>query len=307
VGVATPGEDFNAASGTVTIPEGQTSVTFTVPITNDGIGEGEERFVVTLNNLTGGATLASPEESQAAVVITDDEFQPIPAGPFAMGADRVDTNELALYVRGTEGPDNIRFAVRRRDGLLLVYMNRRLAGTFAPPSRIVVDSLGGNDRVSAAKLPIRVRIEGGAGDDVLTGSNVMDALVGGPGNDRLSGGFGRDVLFGGSGADRLAGGADDDILIGASTDYESSPGNILDAGARITSVWSGAGDYGARIAAVRGEGLLPRGIVAEDQTRDVLSGAAGSDFFLGDPGGTVLADRFPGRLAGEVLLGPLES
>ena len=306
-GVATPGEDFNAAAGTVTIPEGQTSVTFTVPITNDATGEGEERFIVTLNNLTGGATLASPEESQAFVVITDDEFQPIPAGPFAMGPDRVDTNELALYVRGTEGPDNIRFTLRRRDGLLLVYMNRRLAGTFAPPSRVVVESLGGNDRVSAAKLPIRVRIEGGAGDDVLTGSNLMDALVGGPGNDRLSGGLGRDVLFGGSGADRLAGGADDDILIGASTDYELSPGSILDAGARITSVWSGAGDYGARVAAVRGEGLLPRGVVAEDQTRDILSGAAGNDFFLGDPGGTVLADRFPGRLAGEVLLGPLES
>lgn len=59
--------------------------------------------------------------------------------------------------------------------------------------------------------PINVPfVDGGAGDDTLTGSAFADDLRGGTGNDTLNGGDGNDVLNGGTGNDTLNGGDDND-------------------------------------------------------------------------------------------------
>jgi len=49
-----------------------------------------------------------------------------------------------------------------------------------------------------------VSITGGAGNDVLTGSEARDIIVGGAGNDILSGSFGIDTLTGGAGSDTFS-------------------------------------------------------------------------------------------------------
>lgn len=49
--------DYATTSGTLTFAPGVTSQTFNVPIVADSIPEGEERFLVTLNNPTGGAVV----------------------------------------------------------------------------------------------------------------------------------------------------------------------------------------------------------------------------------------------------------
>ncbi len=49
------------------------------------------------------------------------------------------------------------------------------------------------------------RMDGGRGDDTLTGAGEADTLIGGEGADRLSGGLGNDRLHGGSGEDLLTG------------------------------------------------------------------------------------------------------
>ncbi len=59
-----------------------------------------------------------------------------------------------------------------------------------------------------------MRINGGAGDDDLSGSRGSDRILGGAGRDRLRGGFGSDRLVGGRGHDDLAGQADGDTLLG---------------------------------------------------------------------------------------------
>jgi Ca2+-binding RTX toxin-like protein len=61
-------------------------------------------------------------------------------------------------------------------------------------------------------------LSGGAGDDFLFGHAEADTLSGDGGNDRLDGGIGNDTLRGGSGDDLLIGGADDDTLIGGRGD-----------------------------------------------------------------------------------------
>ena len=63
-----------------------------------------------------------------------------------------------------------------------------------------------------------VDIEGGDGDDILTGSVGTDTLVGGAGDDVLKSGRGKDTLDGGEGDDTLRGGMDDDVLYGGEGD-----------------------------------------------------------------------------------------
>jgi len=70
-GTATAGSDYTSTSGTLTFNGGVTSQTFTVPILQDSLVEGNETFNVALSSATGGGTLGSP--SSAVVTIVDDE------------------------------------------------------------------------------------------------------------------------------------------------------------------------------------------------------------------------------------------
>ena len=80
-GTATAGSDYTAASGTLNFASGETSRTFTIPVTDDSAVEGNETINLTLTNATGGATIGSP--STATVTINDNDTAPgivLPAG-----------------------------------------------------------------------------------------------------------------------------------------------------------------------------------------------------------------------------------
>src|SRR5205085_1672468 len=69
---------------------------------------------------------------------------------------------------------------------------------------LVVNALGGNDRVSAATLPadiVALTVDGGTGNDTVLGSRGADRLVGGEGNDFIDGKQGNDAAFMGAGDD----------------------------------------------------------------------------------------------------------
>jgi chitinase len=68
-GTATPGSDYQAASGTLTFVPGETSKTVTVQVIGDRLGESNETFDV---NLSGGGG-ASIRDGTAACTIIDDE------------------------------------------------------------------------------------------------------------------------------------------------------------------------------------------------------------------------------------------
>ena len=65
------GVDYTITSGTLTFAAGVTSLTFPVPILNDNLPEGNERFEVVLSNPSAGARLGSTSISK--VTIQDDE------------------------------------------------------------------------------------------------------------------------------------------------------------------------------------------------------------------------------------------
>src|SRR4029078_13067917 len=68
-GTATAGGDYQAGSGTLTIPAGQTTGTITLPVLGDRLPGPDEPFFVDLSGATG-ATIA---DGQAEGTIVDDE------------------------------------------------------------------------------------------------------------------------------------------------------------------------------------------------------------------------------------------
>jgi len=71
-GTATAGSDYAAASDTLNWAGGETAdKTFTAPITNDNLVEGDETVNLALSNPTGGAVLGDP--NQATLTIQDND------------------------------------------------------------------------------------------------------------------------------------------------------------------------------------------------------------------------------------------
>lgn len=73
---ATAGQDYQAASGTLTFLDGETSQTFTVDLLDDTDYEGDEDLSLSLTNATGGATLGSPDLA-ILTILEDDASGPV--------------------------------------------------------------------------------------------------------------------------------------------------------------------------------------------------------------------------------------
>ncbi|HEY6804908.1 MAG TPA: Calx-beta domain-containing protein [Pyrinomonadaceae bacterium] len=73
-GTASAGQDYTAASGTITFNSGQEFADLNISSTQDLLDEANETFTITLTNPTGGATLGSA--NTATITISDDDQPP---------------------------------------------------------------------------------------------------------------------------------------------------------------------------------------------------------------------------------------
>jgi CSLREA domain-containing protein len=96
-GTATAGADYTATSGTLSFASGDTSKTFSIPITNDSFNEPNETVNLTLSNVTGNAALGPP--STAVLTIIDDD--PLPG---------LSINDVSV-AEGNSGTTNANFTV----------------------------------------------------------------------------------------------------------------------------------------------------------------------------------------------------
>lgn len=165
-----------------------------------------------------------------------------------------------------------------------------------------------------AEEVIGERIEGGAGDDSLQGTNGSDVIVdregnntanGGLGDDRITTGDGNDVATGGEGDDviKTAGGQDsvsggngaDTILTGDENDtVEGSVGDdVIKAGEGEDTVDGGEG--ADTIFGWRGDDDIKGGagddVLRGDFDEDRLEGGSGTDRLIGGPGRDVFVFR----------------
>ena len=87
--------------------------------------------------------------------------------------------------------------------------------TSADPGK-TINGGGGNDTITGTRF--NDTINGGAGNDTITGGVGDDTLTGGVGNDTITGSAGNDRLSGGLGMDTLSGSAGNDNLSGPGND-----------------------------------------------------------------------------------------
>ena len=90
----------------------------------------------------------------------------------------------------------------------------------------MVNGQGGDDKITAdygLKYLIKLKLDGGYGDDVIKGGDGNDWIAGGYGDDYLSGGKGYDVLTGGKGYDTFVFDKGKDII----TDFEDGKDKIV--------------------------------------------------------------------------------
>jgi probable HAF family extracellular repeat protein len=95
-GTATAGSDYTAASGTLNFAAGDTSETFTVPISDDTLDETDETVNLSLSNPTG-TTLGA--QSTAVLTITDNDAAPT-----------LSVNDVPV-TEGNAGTQNVTFNV----------------------------------------------------------------------------------------------------------------------------------------------------------------------------------------------------
>jgi hypothetical protein len=89
-----------------------------------------------------------------------------------------------------------------------------LAGVLATST--VVTTNDGDDLVTAPSVTTQLVLDGGAGNDQLSGGHAADIFLGGDGNDLLAGGDGDDLILAGAGLDKItwAPGDDNDTIEG---------------------------------------------------------------------------------------------
>lgn len=147
-------------------------------------------------------------------------------------------------------------------------------------------------------------LEGGAGNDTLTGSTVANLLIGNKGNDKLYGLEGNDLLRGGEGNDLLNGGAGTDTAdytgLSASvvvdlvkTTAQDTKGGGIDT---LVSIENVTGGNGADIL----YGTNGANVLSGGNGNDQLFGRGGTDILIGGDGNDVLD---AGSGTGERLIG----
>src|SRR4051794_41876607 len=119
-----------------------------------------------------------------------------------------------LQITGDGAGDTLTLAQGATANALDVVVNGQLLSTFdrATFTAVAVDARGGNDTVSVQNVvPAleNVTIDGGAGDDTLTGANGAETFIGGPRNDFVDGNIGADTPPLGTGNDTLQWGPGD--------------------------------------------------------------------------------------------------
>jgi Ca2+-binding RTX toxin-like protein len=184
-----------------------------------------------------------------------------------------------------------------------------------------VNGGGGDDTIAGAPglaTLIKLRMDGGDGNDTLTGGNGDDVLVGGTGNDRLVGAQGRDAVAGddgddtmvwnnGDGSDVMEGAAGEDTVevngAAAGDDFRVTPnGNrvrfqrinlvpfSLDIGtSEQLDVNAGGGDD--RIVGGKGLARLISSSFDGQDGNDRITGTDGADELTGGPGRDVIRSR----------------
>ncbi len=147
----------------------------------------------------------------------------------------------------------------------------------------------------------QITLDGGAGNDRITGSGEPELLIGGVGNDTLAGGAGDDTLVGGSGNDQLDGSDGSDTA-----DFSAAPRGVKVNLVKRSATGGDGKDVLAAIENVIGSrfkdsllGDALANLLLGGEGQDVIRGNAGDDMLFGGGGN----DNLDGGLGNDGLAG----
>ena len=149
-GSATSGDDFQALSGTATIPAGQTSVDVNAVVVDDALIEGTETIVLTLDEITSG-------DSQLAIDQTAD----------AITLNIIDDDTSRLSISGGDGAESV-------NGALLLTLTQASPEATVVAYQVSGTATSGDD---FAALPGQITIPAGETTATIDISVVQDELV----------------------------------------------------------------------------------------------------------------------------------
>ena len=126
----------------------------------------------------------------------------------ALGGTAPDAGNDQTIVNATQRRRHDRCDRRRRNAASVTGLAATVNIAHADAARdaLIVNALGGNDRIDASALgadTMKLTEDGGAGDDTLLGGRGNDVLLGGDGNDAIDGNQGNDTALMGAGDDRF--------------------------------------------------------------------------------------------------------
>ena len=140
------------------------------------------------------------------------------------GGGAADDKTDRVILNGTATADLVDILGSGPDQFVLGLPTFVTVARAASADELVVNTLGGNDRVSASGVAagaFKFTADGGVGNDIMFGTNGADVLVGREGGDFVDGGKGNDVILLGDGADQFvweAGDGNDIVEGGAGSD-----------------------------------------------------------------------------------------
>jgi Ca2+-binding RTX toxin-like protein len=166
----------------------------------------------------------------------------------------------------------------------------------AEVQKLVVNLYDGNDNLNLSQVNFTnldtegdIVVYGGAGNDTIAGTVLMDRLDGGSGDDSIGGFDDRDTIVGGTGKDTILGGSGNDELFGNDNNdliYGGDGGDTIEGGGQADHVY---GDEGADL--LYGDGTLGQAWVTDggdyivggsDTFSDTIYGGGMNDLIWGD-------------------------
>jgi Ca2+-binding RTX toxin-like protein len=262
------------------------------------------------------------------------------AGGFAAVIDLGSLDgDLGFRIEGAAGGDSLGFSVSAAgdvngDGFDDLIASAHLADNNAlnlSGSTYIIYGHRAETAVTRTGTALANTINGGKGDDTISGLSGNDTLIGWEGDDIINGGDGADRLEGGEGNDVLNGGSEKDVFI------VSAGEDRIDGGSERDQLsFAGFGATAVTLDLATGTFLHPNGedvqtfvsienvvgtmgadtlsgdfkinVLSGGQGGDTINGAGGGDFVLGGAGRDFLTggtgkDTFDYNLASETFAG----
>ena len=306
-GQATEGDDtlvgspladvINALGGNDTVTGNEGDDTIDGGADDDRIiwDDGDGSDVIDGGSGTDTVEINGDQANNDGFAISQDEFDQVIVQQSVSGTD-------VLTIDGVEDLE-----INTGGGADIVEINGTLGGTDLSNTTITVNTGDGDDVVGALQSAKALDIDGGAGNDILTGGTQDDTIDGGDGNDTINGGAGNDTLLGGDQIDTLIGGAGNDTIDGGddtldgirqfsdTADYSDSPGavNVNLATGTASDGFGGTDTLSniERVVGSAGNDTLTGGNAANDAFEE-FDGRAGNDTIDGGSGGDQVSYQF---------------